>query len=371
MKIISNIVTMPDCQEAGRLLNNLREYGAKCISKYKYDNVPTILFSSDPDTSDYDMICYALEAEGYTELTSYGSDPYVTEYLSSDKSICAKLIQNQPNDIRLEVSNEPIEGSESINFSEDDTSHSTVAFESTNDFIGRDMTKSLCRQLDQSGVDYASVRVDDDVYTVNLSCKSAQHMHVAKLCIENCGFFKRWVDLPNNHKDSVLSSIYTDDEDDSPYQYLESKQVLDSDGFYTDYTLYLNTDTGNYICMFGDNDVYEPDEDYADYVTDSKSTAYEWFENYHGFEDDEDDEDPLTLNMRYTDEELIQSIQHKLDISNKAAKIIYNWYDTEGEFDSQDDLVDTLDYIKNDIFDMLDAATDPNEKALVEAELNE
>lgn len=76
--------------------------------------------------------------------------------------------------------------------------------------------------------------------------------------------------------------------DDSPYLYLESKQVPDSDGFYTDYTLYLNTDTGNYICMFGDNDLYEPDEDYADFVTDSKERAYEWFENYSGFEDDED-----------------------------------------------------------------------------------
>lgn len=93
----------------------------------------------------------------------------------------------------------------------------------------------------------------------------------------------------SNDEDDIIEESYEDDEDDSPYLYLESKQVLDSDGFYTDYTLYLNTDTGNYICMFGDNDLYEPDEDYADFVTDSEEEAYEWFEDYTGFSDDLDE----------------------------------------------------------------------------------
>lgn len=90
----------------------------------------------------------------------------------------------------------------------------------------------------------------------------------------------------NYHEEASDITSAMELDDDSPYLYLESKQVPDSDGFYTDYTLYLNTDTGNYICMFGDNDLYEPDEDYADFVTDSEKEAYEWFENYSGFEDD-------------------------------------------------------------------------------------
>lgn len=59
---------------------------------------------------------------------------------------------------------------------------------------------------------------------------------------------------------------------------LRSKSVMDSDGFLTDYTLY--TDGKHYICVFGDKDVYGPDIDYADYETESKEDAYDWFESY-------------------------------------------------------------------------------------------
>ena len=38
--------------------------------------------------------------------------------------------------------------------------------------------------------------------------------------------------------------------------------------------------------MFGDDALYESDEDFADFVTDSEKAAYEWFENYNGLEDD-------------------------------------------------------------------------------------
>lgn len=163
-----------------------------------------------------------------------------------------------------------------------------VEFECTNDFAGADMTDSLSRRLDRFSVDYASVAANDNIYTVTLNCESAQKLHEAKLCIENCSFFKRWVTLSDSSKNSILSSTDTEDlDDDSPYLYLGSKQVLDSDGFYTDYTLYLNTDTGNYICMFGDNDVYGPDEDYADFVTDSRQVAFEWYDHYDGFADEE------------------------------------------------------------------------------------
>ena len=177
-----------------------------------------------------------------------------------------------------------------ITCSKGGTDRSTVLeFECTNDFAGEDMTDSLSRRLDRFSVDYASVAVNGSIYTVTLNCKSAQKLHEAELCIENCSFFKRWVTLLDSSKNSILSSADMEDlDDDSPYLFLGSKRVLDSDGFYTDYTLYLNTDTGNYICMFGDNDVYEPDEDYADFVTDSRQVAFEWYDHYNGFEDDED-----------------------------------------------------------------------------------
>lgn len=76
------------------------------------------------------------------------------------------------------------------------------------------------------------------------------------------------------------------DEDDSQWIKLNRKYVLDSDGFYTDYTLYTNGH--EYICMFGDEDIYGPDPDYADFSTDSEEEAMEWFDSYEGM--DETDE---------------------------------------------------------------------------------
>lgn len=73
------------------------------------------------------------------------------------------------------------------------------------------------------------------------------------------------------------------DEDDSEWIKLNRKYVLDSDGFYTDYTLYTNGD--EYICMFGDEDIYGPDPDYADFSTDSEEEAMEWFDSY-GLDED-------------------------------------------------------------------------------------
>lgn len=66
---------------------------------------------------------------------------------------------------------------------------------------------------------------------------------------------------------------------------VDTKSVPDSDGFLTDYTLYAKD--GVYICMFGDTDIYEPDEDDADFVTESRIEAFRWFENYEGLVDED------------------------------------------------------------------------------------
>lgn len=82
---------------------------------------------------------------------------------------------------------------------------------------------------------------------------------------------------------------YSDLDDDS-WKYMKSKQVIDSDGMLTDYTLYKNQDGTHFICMFGDNDLYEPDPGYADWEGDSEEEALEWFNNYSsGYDEDYDD----------------------------------------------------------------------------------
>ena len=96
--------------------------------------------------------------------------------------------------------------------------------------------------------------------------------------------------------DDIKSSSYGgafDIEDDqySAWKELASKSVEDSDGFYTDYTLY--TDGQTYICMFGDKNLYEPDASYADYETESEQDAWDWFNSYTGFADEEDEYDDI------------------------------------------------------------------------------
>lgn len=72
------------------------------------------------------------------------------------------------------------------------------------------------------------------------------------------------------------------------WEMLACKSVPDADGFYTDYALYVNENTGLYVCVFGDTDYYGPEEGYFDFETESEDEAWEWFDSYTGFDDDDD-----------------------------------------------------------------------------------
>lgn len=87
-------------------------------------------------------------------------------------------------------------------------------------------------------------------------------------------------------EDDYYESLDIED-DEEEWEEVESKQVSDEDGFMTDYTLYKNK-SGTYIAMLGDIELYEPDPDYADFVTTSKRVAYEMFNDFNGLEDIDD-----------------------------------------------------------------------------------
>lgn len=73
-----------------------------------------------------------------------------------------------------------------------------------------------------------------------------------------------------------------------PFFKKSSKSVMDESGFYTDYTLYMVYVEGEglrFELIFGDNDVYDPSNTYADFETDNPQEAVEWFEDFNGFED--------------------------------------------------------------------------------------
>ena len=89
-----------------------------------------------------------------------------------------------------------------------------------------------------------------------------------------------------------------DDDDEqgmSRYKRLERKSVYDSDGFTTDYVLYYDYYEGRYFTMFGDEDLYAPNIDYADADFDTYEQAKEWFDNYEGFTDEDEEDDFLSF----------------------------------------------------------------------------
>lgn len=78
-------------------------------------------------------------------------------------------------------------------------------------------------------------------------------------------------------------------EDEQLYKYVKSKEVYDSDGWRTEYTMYQdNYDDDHFVFVFGDSDLYDPNDGYEefDWECDSRQEAEEWFDNYEGFDDD-------------------------------------------------------------------------------------
>lgn len=78
-------------------------------------------------------------------------------------------------------------------------------------------------------------------------------------------------------------------EEQSEWKFVKSKEVTDSDGFKTEYSWYTNGT--KHIFMFGDSDLYEPDEAYADWECETHASAQEWFDNYNGFDEDDEEDD--------------------------------------------------------------------------------
>lgn len=129
---------------------------------------------------------------------------------------------------------------------------------------------------------------------------------------------KEFVDeLENEAKRSyVRSSI----DEDPKWICLDIKYVRDSDGMLTDYALYTTKDEDKYICMFGDADVYDPDEMYADAEFDTEDEALEWFENYVGPGDEEDEDD--IYSSEETDAEEDDDLDHPDQEYDSAATSI-------------------------------------------------
>ena len=129
------------------------------------------------------------------------------------------------------------------------------------------------------------------------------------------------------HQDGVKFD-YDDEEeidpDDDPtegrFKYIASKSVLDSDGFYTDYTWYFDKEEGKHVFVFGDNDIYFPEDGDYDWEVEgdderAKEEAQEWFDSYDGFEEDDRYDESLKeeeTQIDKSDKEEVKRIVKKL-----------------------------------------------------------
>lgn len=112
------------------------------------------------------------------------------------------------------------------------------------------------------------------------------------------------------------------EEENMVHQFFEidSKPVRDSDGFWSEYTMYmevvcpvsdwvkfLKSDRARkgdipeewidrYVFVFGDRDYYEPEDADYDYECESEKEAYEWFDSYNGFEDEDEEDNDYSSN---------------------------------------------------------------------------
>lgn len=118
-----------------------------------------------------------------------------------------------------------------------------------------------------------------------LNRKTSDYMEEIQEVFPECKRRGKLIECINSG--SITSSIY-DEDDDTSWILLEHKSVLDSDGFYTDYCLYQNPDGSEYVCIFGDKDLYIPENKEPDAEFDSYEEAKEWFDSYEGFVDDDD-----------------------------------------------------------------------------------
>lgn len=91
----------------------------------------------------------------------------------------------------------------------------------------------------------------------------------------NCADNMDWLTSKINWED------WTDDDYEQIWEKVERKQVLDFDGFVTDYTLWYNVLTDEWCTVFGDNDIYKPwNSDHDMDFENNEKEARDWFESY-------------------------------------------------------------------------------------------
>lgn len=118
------------------------------------------------------------------------------------------------------------------------------------------------------------------------------------------------------------------------------KQVQDSDGFWTDYTMYYNKDEGRFVCIFGDRDLYDPTNTEPDFECETEREAKEWFDDYD------------TGEMEGEDDTIYESKLNEAETSDKIKRLKARLREIDREVKNGED-PERRSYEKNRIMDEL------------------
>lgn len=118
---------------------------------------------------------------------------------------------------------------------------------------------------------------------------------------------------------------WDDSKEESEWIEMDSKSVRDSDGFLTDYTWYWRNNNGEdqHVFVFGDSDLYGPEDGYFDWECDSLEEAQDWFDNYAGPGDEDEDwmDESLKKTSKNLDEDMVRVEPTEKDL-NKLVNVL-------------------------------------------------
>ena len=172
----------------------------------------------------------------------------------------------------------------------DEVNYSDVGSESLYEYI----TSLIVQVTHELSDDVENIEwsMDDDTVTIKVTFNNGS---------EHSFDFEQWRFMMNKYYISTDIDMIVDEVTDymklhglTDYEESEwEKSVMDSDGFWTDYTMWHNLADDTWACFFGDSDIYTPENSDPDAEFDTQEECQEWFDDYRGFEEDEWYEDDI------------------------------------------------------------------------------
>jgi len=90
----------------------------------------------------------------------------------------------------------------------------------------------------------------------------------------------------------------------------DKKDIKDWDGFITEYSWYYNNETKMHVMIYGDSDLYTPENTDPDFETEDAKEAEDWFLNYENEDEDEELEVEIEEDLDIEEDE---SLKETLD----------------------------------------------------------